>query len=97
MSERWLRVLDEYESVLADQAALVATDGREVGTIAFEPPADLPPLPAELVPRLAELGRRTAELIDHATTLAEGLEPGRPAAHPLVARHASASTFDQRA
>ncbi len=98
MSERWLRVLDEYESVIADQAAFVATGGRDEGrSAAFSVPADLPPLPPALAPRLADLGRRTAELIEHASVLADALEPGRPTAHPHVARSAASSTFDQRA
>jgi len=98
MSERWLRVLDEYEAVLADQAAFVATGGRGEGrSVAFSAPADLPPLPVELASRLADLGRRTAELIEHASVLSDALEPGRPTAHPHVARAAASSTFDRRA
>jgi len=97
MSERWLRVLDEYETVLADQAAFVATGGGERRPVAFRVPTDLPPLPPELAPRLADLGRRTAALIEHASVLADALEPGRPTAHPHVVRSAGPSTFDQRA
>jgi hypothetical protein len=96
MNSSWLSTLDAFERHLGLQAQLV-DEGRYDEVVAFEPPADLPPLPRVFVAQAMELHDRAAALSERVRELRDRARQRRVVPRrPAHATPGASAYLDQR-